>query len=85
MVDEKKCSFCGKTIEPGTGKMYVKKDGTVYNFDANRCYKNMILLKRVARPTEWTVKAKEEKEARKRAADKAAEKAAAEKAAAEKK
>ena len=22
-----KCSFCGKDIEPGTGKIYVKKDG----------------------------------------------------------
>lgn len=36
MVEEKKCSFCGKVIEPGTGKMFVKKDGTVLNFDTNK-------------------------------------------------
>ena len=26
------CSFCGKEIEEGTGKMYVKKDGSIYFF-----------------------------------------------------
>ena len=26
------CSFCGKEIVDGTGKMYVKKDGSVYFF-----------------------------------------------------
>ncbi|MDC7951431.1 50S ribosomal protein L24e [Methanomassiliicoccaceae archaeon COG_1] len=64
MVEEKKCSFCGKVIEPGTGKMFVKKDGTVLNFDTNKCYKNMIVLKRVARTTLWTAKAHEEKAVR---------------------
>ena len=24
------CSFCSKEIEEGTGKMYVKKDGSIY-------------------------------------------------------
>ena len=71
MVEEKKCSFCGATIVPGTGKMYVKKDGTVLFFDANKCYKNMILLKRVPRTTNWTEKAHVEKEARLKAAAKA--------------
>ncbi|MCK9323112.1 MAG: 50S ribosomal protein L24e [Candidatus Methanomethylophilaceae archaeon] len=70
MVDIKKCSFCGSEIEPGTGKMYVKKDGTVYNFDSNKCYKNMILLKRVARTTAWTEKAGIEKQARIKALEK---------------
>ncbi len=65
MVDtNRKCSFCGAPIEPGTGKMYVKKDGTILFFDANKCYKNMIELKRVARTTAWTEKAHIEKEAR---------------------
>ncbi len=64
MAEEKKCSFCGATIEPGTGKMYVKKDGTVLYFEANKCYKNMILMKRVARTTAWTEKAAIEKAAR---------------------
>jgi len=41
-------------MEPGTGKMYVKKDGSVLNFDTSKCYKNMIELGRVPRTTEWT-------------------------------
>jgi len=64
MVEERICSFCGTKIEPGTGKMYVKKDGTVLNFESNKCYKNMVILKRVARTTQWTEKAKIEKQAR---------------------
>lgn len=70
MVEVRKCSFCGGDIEPGTGKMYVKKDGTVLNFDNNKCYKNMIVLKRVARTTQWTEKAIAEKAARLKAAEK---------------
>jgi large subunit ribosomal protein L24e len=70
MVEIRKCSFCGGDIEPGTGKMYVKKDGTVLNFDNNKCYKNMVQLKRVARTTEWTEKAALEKVARLKAAEK---------------
>lgn len=71
MVDfTKKCSFCGAAIEPGTGKMFVKKDGTVLYFDANKCFKNMIELKRVARTTAWTEKFAVEKAARLKAAEK---------------
>ena len=78
MVDTtRKCSFCGASIEPGTGKMYVKKDGTILFFDTNKCYKNMIELKRVARTTEWTEKAAIEKA--KAAIEKAARLKAAEK------
>ncbi|NCA74029.1 MAG: 50S ribosomal protein L24e [Gammaproteobacteria bacterium] len=60
----RKCSFCGTEIEPGTGKMYVKRDGTVLFFDSNKCYKNMVELKRVPRKTAWTQKAVDEKAAR---------------------
>jgi large subunit ribosomal protein L24e len=71
MVDYSKvCSFCGAPIEPGTGKMFVKKDGTVLLFDKNKCYKNMIELKRVPRTTAWTEKAAIEKAARIKAAEK---------------
>lgn len=49
----KKCSFCGSNIEPGTGKMYVKKDGTVYFFCSSKCEKNMLKLRRNPRTTEW--------------------------------
>ncbi|MCQ2070372.1 MAG: 50S ribosomal protein L24e [archaeon] len=65
MVEVKKCSFCGEDIMPGSGKMYVKKDGSVLYFGTNKCYKNMILMKRVPRTTRWTEKAHVEKEARK--------------------
>jgi large subunit ribosomal protein L24e len=54
MVELKICSFCGAEIEPGTGKMYVKKDGTVLLFCTNKCSKNMIDMSRVPRRTTWT-------------------------------
>lgn len=54
MVEQRLCSFCGEQIEPGTGKMYVKKDGTVLLFCTNKCYKNMVDLKRVPRNITWT-------------------------------
>ena len=54
MVDKRNCSFCGADIEPGTGKMYVKRDGTKYNFCSNKCQKNMVDLKRVNRNVKWT-------------------------------
>lgn len=66
----RKCSFCGDSVEPGTGKMYVKKDGTILFFDTNKCYKNMIKLGRVSRKIKWTRKAIIEKEARIRAVEK---------------
>jgi large subunit ribosomal protein L24e len=54
MADRRNCSFCGNEIEPGTGKIYIKKDGTVFNFCKNKCYKNMVELKRVPRKVRWT-------------------------------
>ncbi|MCJ7517954.1 MAG: 50S ribosomal protein L24e [Methanomassiliicoccales archaeon] len=58
MVERKVCSFCGNEIEPGTGRMYVKKDGSVYSFCTHKCYKNMIHLRRVPRRTLWTRQAR---------------------------
>ncbi len=54
MVERRTCSFCGNSIEPGTGKMYIKKDGTVYYFCQNKCQKNLLKLKRVPHRTRWT-------------------------------
>lgn len=54
MVEQKICTFCGASIEPGTGKMYVKKDGTTYLFCSNKCSKNMIEMGRVPRKVTWT-------------------------------
>jgi len=61
MVERRVCSFCGNEIEPGTGSMYIKVDGTVYNFCRTKCHKNMIELKRVPRRTRWTQQYSREK------------------------
>ncbi|MBU2639805.1 MAG: 50S ribosomal protein L24e [Nanoarchaeota archaeon] len=49
-----KCSFCGKDIEEGTGKTFVKTDGRILYFDNQKCEKNMLKLKRKARNLKWT-------------------------------
>jgi len=54
MVERRKCSFCGNEIEPGTGKIFVRKDGRVLNFCKNKCQKNMIKLQRIPRRVEWS-------------------------------
>ena len=48
------CSFCGKEIRKGTGKVFVKDNGTVLNFCSNKCEKNMLKLGRDARKFKWT-------------------------------
>ncbi|RLF50754.1 MAG: 50S ribosomal protein L24e [Thermoplasmata archaeon] len=50
----RKCTFCGNEIEPGTGMMYVKKDGTIYYFCSGKCRKNMLKLKRDPKKVRWT-------------------------------
>jgi len=49
-----KCSFCSKTIEKGTGKIYVKKDGKILYFCSNKCEKNTFKLKRNPSKLKWT-------------------------------
>jgi large subunit ribosomal protein L24e len=56
MVERRTCSFCGNDIEPGTGKMYIKKDGTVFYFCQNKCQKNLLKLNRVPHRTRWTTR-----------------------------
>jgi large subunit ribosomal protein L24e len=53
MVETYKCSFCGVQIEPGTGKMYVKKDGSTFYFCSSKCQNNF-RLRRVPRKVLWT-------------------------------
>ena len=64
MVEMRVCSFCGREIEPGTGSMYVKKDGTILLFCTNKCSKNMIDMKRVPRRVTWTRAYAREKDVR---------------------
>ena len=54
MAERKVCTFCNNEIEPGTGSMYVKKDGTVFHFCSNKCRKNLLVLKRIPRRVRWT-------------------------------
>jgi len=54
MVEKRICSFCGSDIEPGTGKLFVKKDGTVLFFCKSKCQKNMLELNRIPRRVRWT-------------------------------
>jgi large subunit ribosomal protein L24e len=54
MPIRRSCSFCGNEIEPGTGKMFIRKDGTVFLFCSHKCQSNMLHLGRVPRWTPWT-------------------------------
>jgi large subunit ribosomal protein L24e len=53
MPTTRTCDFSGETIEPGTGIMYVRNDGTVLHFKDAKCEKNYF-MGREARNLEWT-------------------------------
>ena len=50
------CSFCGHTIPPGTGVMYVKNDGTIFWFCSRKCRVSMLEFRRDPRKFKWTKK-----------------------------
>jgi large subunit ribosomal protein L24e len=56
-----KCTFCGNSIERGTGKIYVKKDAKILHFCSMKCEKNHIKLGRKFLETRWSRKFKREK------------------------
>lgn len=49
-----KCSFCGDEVIRGTGKIYVKKEGTMFRFCSSKCEKNLVKLERNPQYTRWT-------------------------------
>ncbi|MCD6563541.1 MAG: 50S ribosomal protein L24 [Thermoproteales archaeon] len=49
-----KCSFCGRVIQPGTGLMYVRNDGSILRFCSSKCYKSMLKLRRNPKKLKWT-------------------------------
>ncbi|PXF53875.1 MAG: 50S ribosomal protein L24e [Candidatus Methanophagaceae archaeon] len=53
---ERRCSFCNLPIEPGRGKMFVRRDGTVLYFCSSKCERNMIKLGRKSRRVKWAQK-----------------------------
>ncbi len=61
-MEQYKCSFCGNTMEIGTGKMFVKKDGLIMYFCKSKCEKNGLGLKRTPRKFKWTVKGSKAKQ-----------------------
>ena len=54
-----KCTFCNNEITEGTGKIYIKDDGKVWNFCGRKCEMNQIKLKRKGRNIKWTETAHE--------------------------
>lgn len=63
MVETRTCDYSGEKIEPGTGIMFVRTDGTVLNFVDSKAEKNYF-LGREARDLEWTAAGRAEKEGR---------------------
>ena len=53
MPQTRECDFCGDDIEPGTGTMFVRTDGTTIHFCSAKCEKNAD-LGRKPRNLEWT-------------------------------
>jgi len=54
MVVKRQCSFCAAEIEPGTGTMFVKRDGTIFHFCTSSCRKQQLHLGRVGHRLKWT-------------------------------
>ncbi|MFH1133925.1 MAG: 50S ribosomal protein L24e [Nanoarchaeota archaeon] len=51
-----KCTFCEQEIAPGTGKMFVRKEGKILYFCSKKCEKNLLKLNRKSRETKWVTK-----------------------------
>lgn len=54
MPERRVCNFTHEEIEPGTGMMFVRRDGTVLWFKDSKSRKNMLKLKRNPRRLKWT-------------------------------
>ena len=54
MVIKRQCSFCAGEVEPGTGTMFVKRDGSVFYFCSSSCRKQQLVLGRVGHRLKWT-------------------------------
>ncbi|MHA1819562.1 MAG: 50S ribosomal protein L24e [Promethearchaeota archaeon] len=54
MVKVRKCSFCGKAIQPGEGLTLIKNDGTILHFCSKKCRLLKLKYKKNPRKTRWT-------------------------------
>ncbi|MCL4332362.1 MAG: 50S ribosomal protein L24e [Candidatus Thermoplasmatota archaeon] len=62
----RKCNFCGSEIEPGSGSVFVRKDGNLLNFCSRKCRVNALTLRRVSRRSRWTAEYHNIKNAKKK-------------------
>ncbi len=49
-----KCTFCGRAIKEGTGKMFVYASGKIDHYCSNKCEKNLHKLRRKPLVIKWT-------------------------------
>ena len=54
LPERRVCTFSGEEIEPGTGTMFVRKDGSILWFKNSKARKNMVKLSRNSRKVKWT-------------------------------
>ncbi len=50
------CTFCKENIKPGTGLIYVKKEGAVFYFCSKKCERNLLNLRRNPAKLKWIKK-----------------------------
>ena len=53
MPQTRECDYCGSEIEPGTGTMLVRTNGTTLYYCSSKCEKNAA-LGREPRDLNWT-------------------------------
>ncbi|MCS7110904.1 MAG: 50S ribosomal protein L24e [Ignisphaera sp.] len=53
MVSKRTCDYCGSSVEPGSGVMFVRNDGTIIWFCSSKCLKNF-RLRRDPKKQPWT-------------------------------
>jgi len=53
MPQNRTCDYCGDDVEPGTGTMFVRTNGSVIHYCSAKCEKNAD-LGREPRDLEWT-------------------------------
>lgn len=81
----RQCSFSGKELKPGTGKMFVKDSGQILYFANRKSEKNMLKLKRDNRKFKWTKASQDLRAAKKELGSKQEEEAKTTKKASSKK
>ncbi len=49
-----RCTFCGRDVEKGAGKMFIYNSGKIDYFCSSKCDKNVHNLKRTPLQVRWT-------------------------------